>query len=101
MEEILNSLISIDDECKKVLHSLEERQDNIEYLVNDELSKRKNEIKTKYKFKIDMRKNEYDMKLSEMQKEISSRKLREIEEIKEKYNNEKEELLNNIVKEIL
>ena len=56
MEEILNNLIAIDETCKRQLQELQEKQDNIEYLVNEEISKQKDEIKNKYKFKIDRKK---------------------------------------------
>ena len=70
MEETLIRLIEIDDECKQNLQMLQEKKDNIEYLVNKELASRKDEIKTKYKFKIDMRKNEYEMKLNQFKQKI-------------------------------
>ena len=45
MEEILKELIKIDDDCKVELALIQERKENIEYLVDDELTNRKSEIK--------------------------------------------------------
>lgn len=101
MEEILNNLIEIDNECKRTLNGLKEKQENIEYLVNDELGKRKDEIKTKYKFKMDMRKNEFDMKLSEYTKNIEMEKAKKIDEIKKNYEMDKEKILKQIVDSII
>ena len=101
MEEILNSLIVIDDECKSALNVLYEKKDNIEYLVDSELSKRKDEIKTRYKFKIDMRKNEYDMKLNEFQEKVETERNRKIDEIRNDYLNQKNEIINKIIQAII
>lgn len=101
MEEIFNDLIAIDEECKKTLNELKEKQENIEYLVNDELSTRKDEIKAKYKFKMDMRKNEQDMRLSETIKKIEMEKAKQIEQIKSAYENDKENAIKQIVDSII
>lgn len=101
LEEIFNNLISIDDECKRILRELKEKQDNIEYLVNNELSKRKDEIKTKYKFKFDLRKSEYDTKLTEKLKSIDEDKFRQIEEINYQYETDKQEIISEIIQSIL
>lgn len=101
MEEILNNLIEIDNECKRSLNELKEKQENIEYLVNDELSIRKDEIKGKYKFKMDMRKNEQDMRLSKMVKNIEMEKIKKIEQIKRAYEDDKENMIKQIVNSII
>ncbi len=101
MEEILNHLISMDDACKRELRQLQEKQENIEYLVNEEISKRKDEIKTKYKFKIDMRKSEYETKLNETAQNIECNKLQKIETIKTNYEKDKPNLVNDTIKAIL
>ena len=101
MEEIFGNLISIDGECKRTLEELQEKKDNIEYLVNDELSKRKDEIKTRYKFKIDMRKNEYEMKLNEQAQKIEVEKQKEIENIQNNYNQEKENIIKQMIESII
>lgn len=101
MEEILNNLISIDDACKRELRQLQEKQENIEYLVNEEISKRKDEIKTKYKFKMDMRKSEYEAKLNQTARNIECDKLEKIEAIKTIYEKDKPNLINDTIKSIL
>lgn len=101
MEEILKELIKIDDDCKVELALIQERKENIEYLVDDELTNRKSEIKTKYKFKIDMKKNEYDMKLNEIKEKIENQRNSQIEEIKNEYILQKENLLKNIIEKII
>lgn len=101
MEEILNHLISMDDACKRELRQLQEKQENIEYLVNEEISKRKDEIKTKYKFKMDMRKSEYEAKLSQTAQNIEANKLQKIETIKITYEKDKPNLISDTIKAIL
>lgn len=101
LEEILNNLISIDEECRSALNELQNKKDNIEYLVNDELSKRKDEIKTKYKFKIDMRQNEYNMKLANTTKNMDREKQQELEKIHQKYMQEKNNIITEIVNSII
>ena len=101
LEEVLNELVLMDDECKKVLQALQEKKDNMEYLVSVELNKRKEEIKTKYKFKVDMRKNEYDLKLSENMKRIEKEKIHAIEQMKKSYAEQKQTMVNTIIQAIL
>ncbi len=97
----MNDLIAVDEACKAVLQELQEKKENIEYLVNDELVKRKEEIKTKYKFKMDMRKNEYDRKLMENSQRIETNKNQEIEQIKAQYEQEKSNLIQDMLQSIL
>ena len=101
MEEILNQLILIDDECKIRLKELQDKKENIEYLVNDELTKRKDEVKTKYKFKIDMRKNEYEIKLAENMKKIEEERMQEIQQIINRYEQAKESFKQLIIQSII
>ena len=101
MEKILNKLIAADLECQRALNQLKEKQENIEYFVNDALENRKDEIKAKYKFKIDMRKHEYDMKLAENLQEIELQKQKQMQEMKANYEMEKQQIIDKIVKSIM
>ena len=101
LEEVLNELIKIDDVCKSELQLVQEKKDNIEYLVDKELTKRKLEIKTRYKFKIDMKKNEYDIKINELKGKIENQKNSQIEEIENEYIYQKENLLKSIIEKII
>lgn len=101
LEEVLNELIKIDDVCKSELQLVQEKKDNIEYLVDKELTKRKSEIKTRYKFKIDMKKNEYDIKINELKGKIENQKNSQIEEIENEYIYQKENLLKSIIEKII
>ena len=101
MEEIINALIKVDDNCKNELKLVEEKRDNIEYLVDKELTKRKLEIKTRYKFKIDMKKNEYDIKLNKMKEDMEKSTNNQIEQIKNDYITQKDNLINGIIKKIV
>lgn len=98
--EVLEHLIAVDAECQKVLDQLKEKQENVEYLVNEELSKRKDQIKTKYQFKMDMRKNEYAMKLAESTETIELEKNAQIEALQTKYDLEKQNRFQQIVEQI-
>lgn len=99
--EILNHLISVDEECQRTLEQLKEKQENIEYLVNEELSKRKDEIKTKYKFKLDMRKNEYEMKLAQNLQQIETEKNQKLQELETKYQEQKQQTIDTIMQAIV
>lgn len=101
LEKILNDLISIDDNCQKILKEIQEKQDNIEYFVNEELSKKKDEIKNKYKFKIDMKKNEYETKFADTERKIEQKKSEEIEKIRKKYAEEKEKQISKVINDII
>ena len=101
MEKIINALIKVDDNCKNELKLVEEKRDNIEYLVDKELTKRKLEIKTRYKFKIDMKKNEYDIKLNKMKEDMEKSTNNQIEQIKNDYITQKDNLINGIIKKIV
>ncbi len=97
----MNHLIQVDEDCQRVLGELKEKQDNIEYLVNEELSKRKDEIKAKYKFKLDMRKNEYEMKLAQNLQQIEIEKKQQLEELEIKYHAQKQQAMDALFHAIL
>ena len=101
MEEILRALIKIDDDCKSELQLVEDKKDNIEYLVDNELIKRKLEIKTRYKFKIDMKKNEYDIRLNKSKENMQKSTNNQIEQIKMDYMTQKDSLIKSIIKKIV
>ena len=101
MEEILNSLIQIDENCKSELNLIHQKEENIEFLVDNELSRRKTEIKTKFKFKIDMKKSEYDIKLNEFKNKLQEENKMQIEEIKNEYITQKGEIIKKIVNSII
>ena len=101
MEEILNHLISMDDACKKELNALKQKQENIEYLVNEEISKRKDEIKNKYKFKIDRKKSEYETKLNETIQKMETYEQQKLQKIKSNYEQDKPDLIKRIIQSIV
>lgn len=101
LEEVLNHLISMDEECQRTLSQLKEKQEKIEYFVNEELSKRKDEIKTKYKFKLDMRKNEYEMKLAQNLQQIETEKNQQLRELETKYHAQKQQMIDTMIQTIV
>lgn len=101
MEEIINKLLGIDNKAKSVISEYESKMSNLDYYISEEISKRKKEIDSKYKFRIDFEKNEYNRKLKEKKSIMQEIKDKGIEELRTQYQKEKENLTKELVNSII
>lgn len=101
MEEIINKLLDIDNKAKSIMFEYQEKKNNLDVYISEEIAKRKKEIDSQYKFRIDFHKNEYIRKLNEKKNIMNEIKDNGISELKESYNIEKTRLANDIVNMII
>ena len=86
---------------KKVWLKWQEKQENTEYFMEEQLSNEKKKIKENYKNKLEKKKMEYNQKLEEKIQEIEKEKKQKIEEIKSYYEVEEEKQIKGIVQEVI
>lgn len=101
MEEIINKLLDIDNKAKSIMLEYQEKKNNLDVYISEEIAKRKKEIDSQYKFRIDFHKDEYIRKLNEKKNIMNEIKDKGIEELKESYNIEKNRLAEDIIKMII
>lgn len=102
MKQVINELIQVDNECKKNLSEIEEKEKNIDDYVSEKLEKIKEEINEKYQYKINFRKSENDMKLKKEKEKITNNTNIEIKKWEDEFlkskNDKVEDIINNIFK---
>ena len=89
MENIINKLLEIDAHAKSVVLEYQEKKNNLDVYVSEEINKRKRDIDSTYNFKINFRKQEFQIKENG------------IKELQVRYNIEKERLANEIYNSII
>ncbi len=101
MEEIINKLLEIDNHAKSIILEYQEKKNNLDLYVSEEIAKRKREIDATYDFKIDFRKKEYKRLLEEKKLAMEEIKQNGILELQAKFQMEKDRLVNEIFKSII
>ena len=103
MEEIINKLLEIDSKAKSVINEYQDKKNNLDLFVSEEIAKRKKEIDQKYNFRIDFQKKEYDRKLEYKKQAMNDIKDKGIIELQAQYEMEKirltQEIFEMIIKE--
>lgn len=101
MEEIIKKLIEIDAHARGIVLEYQDKKNNLDLYVSDEIAKRKNEIDSTYNFKIEFRKREYKRKLEEKKSAMQEIKQNGILELQARYQMEKDRLANKIFRNIV
>ena len=101
MENIINKLLEIDAHAKSVVLEYQEKKNNLDVYVSEEINKRKRDIDSTYNFKINFRKQEFQRKLEEKKSAMQKIKENGIKELQVRYNIEKERLANEIYNSII
>lgn len=101
MEEIINKLLSIDSKAKSIIEEFQEKRNNLDVYISEEIAKRKKEIDAMYKYRLDFKKRECVRRLEEKMEIMNEIKDRGIEELNENYQMEKNRLADEIVSLII
>lgn len=100
MKQVINELIQVDNECKKNLSEIEEKEKNIDDYVSEKLEKIKEEINEKYQYKINFRKSENDIKLKKEKEKITNNTNIEIKKWESEFLKSKNDKVEDIIKNI-
>lgn len=101
MEETIKELMEFDKKCKFVIKDLEEKKSNMDEVIASELELKKEEINNKYQYKINFQKSEYDKRIKQRKEEIDKDVYTEIQKWQENFENEKEQIVYEIINSIL
>ena len=101
MDKIINRIIEIDNNAKKIVEKSKEKRDDIEKFIEQELAVKQAVLEVQYKELINEKKIDYDKKLKEKEQEIESRTNWKINKYKERFNEEKNKIQEQIVFDIV
>ena len=100
-EELINKLINLDNEAKHELKEIEEKEENIEYYINQKLTTEKAKIDNMYFFKKKNLQDGYDKKWEKEKQVLDEKKGQALGRLRERYNEEKEKIITDILAEIM
>ena len=101
MEKIINKLIDIDKHARGIVEEYQDKKNNLDLYVSDEINKRKRNIDSTYNFKIDFRKREYSRRLEAKKNAMQEIKQNGILELQARYQMEKDRIANEIFRSIV
>lgn len=101
MEKIISKLIDIDKHARGIVEEYQDKKNNLDLYVSDEIDKRKKNIDSTYNFKIDFRKREYSRRLEAKKNAMQEIKQNGILELQARYQMEKDRIANEIFRSIV
>ena len=101
MDKIINKIIEIDNNAKKIVEESKKKRDEIDKYIEEELAVKQAVLEVQYKELINEKKMDYDKKLKENEKNIESRTNWKINKYKERFNEEKNRIQEQIVFDIV
>lgn len=101
MEEIINKLIDIDNMSKEIINEVEEKNLNIDELIENELDKQKSKIDAAINVKLKVKREGLDSKFKEFKSNLDIETNKKIEQINYEYQNLKKEKVEKIVTNII
>ena len=101
MEEIIKSIIEIDEKAKDKINDIMQKEDNIEEEISNQLKLEKEKIDNQYVFKRKSLKERYDQIYQENCERINKEKEMQIESLKQKYRADGERIVEKIVSSII
>jgi len=101
MDKIINKIIEIDNKAKKITEDSKKKKDEIDKYIEEELSVKQAVLEVQYKELINEKKLDYDKKIKEKEQEIEQRTNWKINKFKEKFNQEKSRIQEQIIFDII
>lgn len=101
MEEIIKSLIDIDEKAIDKINDIKQKEDNIEEEINSKLKTEKEKIDSQYVLKRKGLKDKYDKIYQENCERINQEKEAQIDFLRQKYNEDGERIVDKIVDSII
>lgn len=100
-QDILDQIIKIDDNAKKNIKDLEEKNRDIDRYTHQEIIAKKTALEAKYQEKIENIKKEYDEKIKEKQKELDELTIEKLEKNKLEFEKNKNAKVEEIIKKVV
>lgn len=101
MEMILNKIIDLDNQAKSKILTIKEKEENIETYVSEKIEKEKALIDSRISFKKKKLQEKYDLMLEQEKTRLDEEKNRQIAILHEKYEQEKQKIIEQTINQIL
>ena len=101
MEEIINQVISIDNEAKAIISEMESKEENLENYIEEEINLRQSKIEEEMRNIVNEKQKDYDYELKKRTKIIEEKLSRELNWLDENYKLQKDMMLEDAFKEII
>ena len=101
LEEIIKELIKFDENAKNKINKINQKKDNIEEEINNQLKAEKEKIDNQYVFKRKSLKEQYDKIYEENCERINGETEKQIEYLRQKYKTDGSALVDQIVNSII
>ena len=100
MKEIIDELVNIDKRSKQIVQKSEDKEQSIDNYITIELERRKNDINSKYKYKINFLKSECEKDFNNKKEALKQNSQKIIEDLQIDYNNNKNAKIEKMLTEI-
>ena len=100
MDGILNKIINLDNQAKNKIIQIKQKEENIETYISETIEKEKKEIDSRFLYKRKITQEKYD----KIKKVLDARvieKDKQINKIREKYEQEKQQIIEKMLSEIV
>ena len=101
MEDVINKIIELDECARKKIKIIEEKENNIETYINEKLKVEKEKIDNIIAYKKKNRQEKYEQEFTKRKELIDEYKQKQIIELQNKYEKEKQEIVKKIVNNII
>lgn len=101
MDSVISKIIELDNISKKKIREIKEKEENIENYISEKIESEKEKIDSKYMYKRKILQEKYDAMLLEKKKIIDEETNRQINNIHENYEKNKQITLQKLLNEII
>lgn len=101
LEEIINKIIELDNNAKRKIIEVKNKEDNIENYINERLIKEKEKADSQYAFKKKKFQEKYDFMYEQKIGLLEEKKEKKISELQEKYKLNQKATIENLLKNII
>lgn len=101
MEVILNKLIDLDNQAKSKILQIKQKEENIETYISETLEKEKKVIDNRFLYKRKKIQEKYDNMFKEAKNRLNEEKYKQINILREKYEQNKQQIIEKTLNEIV
>lgn len=101
MEVILNKIIDLDNQAKSKILQIKQKEENIETYISETLEKEKKVIDNRFLYKRKKIQEKYDNMFEEAKNRLNEEKYKQINILREKYEQNKQQIIEKTLNEIV
>ena len=99
MEVILNKIIDLDNQAKSKILQIKQKEENIETYISETLEKEKKVIDNRFLYKRKKIQEKYDNMFEEAKNRLNEEKYKQINILREKYEQNKQQIIEKTLNE--